>query len=64
MLGKAALFLFGALQHAGVPIEPLHEPVIDSAESQPEILGVSRKCFIERAHQHSFACIFRSPRVR
>ena len=33
MLGKAAIFLFGASQHAGVPIEPLHEPVIDSAES-------------------------------
>ena len=28
MLGNAALFVFGALQHAGVAIEPLHEPVI------------------------------------
>ena len=28
MLGNAALFLFGALQHAGVPIGPLHEPVL------------------------------------
>ena len=28
MLGNAALFVFGALQHAGVAIGPLHEPVI------------------------------------
>lgn len=28
MLGNAAVFVFGALQHAGVPIGPLHEPVI------------------------------------
>ena len=28
MLGNAALFLLGALQHAGVAIGPLHEPVI------------------------------------
>src|SRR5258708_6444099 len=28
MLGNAALFVFGALQHAGVAIGSLHEPVI------------------------------------
>jgi hypothetical protein len=28
MLGNAALFVFGALQHAGVAIGLLHEPVI------------------------------------
>jgi len=28
MLGNAALFVFGALHHAGVRIGPLHEPVI------------------------------------
>jgi hypothetical protein len=28
MLGNAALFVFGALQHAGVAVGPLHEPVI------------------------------------
>lgn len=28
MLGNAALFVFGALQHAGVAIGPLREPVI------------------------------------
>ena len=28
MLGNAALFVLGALQHAGVAIGPLHEPVI------------------------------------
>src|SRR5215469_5593724 len=28
MLGNAAVFVFGALQHAGVSIGPLHEPVI------------------------------------
>jgi hypothetical protein len=28
MLADAALFVFGALQHAGVAIGPLHEPVI------------------------------------
>ena len=28
MLGNAALFVFGALQHAGVVIGPLREPVI------------------------------------
>jgi hypothetical protein len=28
MLGNAALFVFGALQHAGVAIGPLSEPVI------------------------------------
>jgi Na+-transporting NADH:ubiquinone oxidoreductase subunit NqrB len=28
MLGNAALFVFGALQHAGVAIASLHEPVI------------------------------------
>jgi hypothetical protein len=27
-LGNAALFLFGAIQHAGVPIGPFSEPVI------------------------------------
>jgi len=28
MLGNAAVFVFGALQHAGVSIGPLHEPTI------------------------------------
>jgi hypothetical protein len=28
MLGKPAVFVFGALQHAGVSIGPLHEPTI------------------------------------
>jgi Na+-transporting NADH:ubiquinone oxidoreductase subunit NqrB len=28
MLGNAALFVFGALQHAGIAIGSLHEPVI------------------------------------
>lgn len=28
MLANAALFVFGALQHAGVAFGPLHEPVI------------------------------------
>ena len=28
MLANAAVFVFGALQHAGVSIGPLHEPVI------------------------------------
>src|SRR5260370_40604800 len=28
MLGNAAVFVFGALQHAGVAIGSLHEPVI------------------------------------
>jgi hypothetical protein len=28
MLGNAALFVFGSLQHAGLAIGPLHEPVI------------------------------------
>jgi hypothetical protein len=28
LLGNAALFVFGALQHAGVAIGPRHEPVI------------------------------------
>jgi hypothetical protein len=28
MLGNAAIFVFGALQHAGVAIGPLHEPLI------------------------------------
>jgi hypothetical protein len=28
MLANAAVFAFGALQHAGVSIGPLHEPVI------------------------------------
>ena len=28
ILGNAALFLLGALQHAGVAIGPLHEPLI------------------------------------
>lgn len=28
MLANAAVFIFGALQHAGVSIGPLHEPVI------------------------------------
>jgi len=31
MLGNTALFVFGALQHAGVAIGSLHEPVILSA---------------------------------
>jgi hypothetical protein len=31
MLGNAALFVFGALQHAGVAIGSLREPVIISA---------------------------------
>jgi Na+-transporting NADH:ubiquinone oxidoreductase subunit NqrB len=31
MLGNAALFVLGALQHAGVEIGSLHEPVILSA---------------------------------
>jgi len=28
MLGNAALFVFGAVQHAGLALGPLHEPVI------------------------------------
>lgn len=28
MLANAAVFAFGALQHAGASIAPLHEPVI------------------------------------
>jgi hypothetical protein len=28
MLGNGAVFVFGALQHAGVSIGPLHEPTI------------------------------------
>jgi hypothetical protein len=31
MLSNAAVFVFGALQHAGVVIGPLHEPVIVGA---------------------------------
>lgn len=31
MLANAALFVFGAVQHAGVAIGPLHEPVIVGA---------------------------------
>ena len=31
MLGNAAVFVLGALQHAGVVIGPLHEPVIVGA---------------------------------
>jgi hypothetical protein len=38
MLGNAALFVFGALQHDGVPIGPLHEPVLVPA-SVVETLG-------------------------
>jgi hypothetical protein len=28
MLGNAALFVFGALQHAGIAVGPFHEPLI------------------------------------
>src|SRR5258708_945103 len=40
MLADAALFVFGALQHAGVAIGPLHEPVIVPA-SVVEVLCAS-----------------------
>jgi Na+-transporting NADH:ubiquinone oxidoreductase subunit NqrB len=40
MLGNAAVFVFGALQHAGVAIGSLHEPVIIPA-SVVELLCAS-----------------------
>jgi hypothetical protein len=40
MLGNAALFLFGALQHAGVVIGPLREPVIIPASIVELLCGL------------------------
>ena len=41
MLGNAALFVFGALQHAGVRIGPLHEPVIVPASIVEALCGLA-----------------------
>jgi hypothetical protein len=37
MLGNAALFVFGALQHAGIAVGSLHEPMIVPAS----VVGVA-----------------------
>jgi hypothetical protein len=41
MLANAALFVFGALQHAGVTFGPLHEPVIIPASIVELICAVA-----------------------
>src|SRR5215472_10679633 len=41
MLGNAALFVLGALQHAGVQIGPLHEPVIVPASIVEALCGLA-----------------------
>jgi hypothetical protein len=41
MISNAALFVFGALQHAGVAFGPLHEPVIVPASIVELICAVA-----------------------
>lgn len=41
MSGNAALFFFGALQHAGVPMGPLREPVIIPASIVEVLCGLA-----------------------
>jgi hypothetical protein len=41
MLANAALFLFGATQHAGIAIGPFHEPRIVPAAVVETICGIS-----------------------
>ena len=41
MVGNAAIFVFGALQHAGVQIGPLREPVIVPASIVEALCGLA-----------------------
>jgi hypothetical protein len=44
MLCNAALFVFGALQHAGVTIGSLHEPTIIPASGVEALCAVALSC--------------------
>ncbi len=41
MIGNSALFLFGAMQHAGITLGRFHEPVIAPAAIVEAICGLS-----------------------
>ena len=44
MLANAALFFFGAIQHAGVALGPFHEPYIIHATIVESICGIALLC--------------------
>ena len=53
MLCNAALFVFGALQHAGVTIGSLHEPTIIPASVVEALCAVALSCGAAAVTKHS-----------
>ena len=53
MTANAALFFFGAVQHAGIAIGPLHEPSIIPATIVETLCGVSLLCGAASVWLHS-----------